>query len=287
MKRKVEILVLSDIHLGSRACKAKELLNYLKSIKPQILILNGDIIDTTQLKTLPRDHVRVINRFMKMLANGTRIYYLTGQQDATLRRFSDFSSGNLFLRDQLVLKLGDKKYWFFHGDAMDSEMGISGFLSRFLSRYLGISQFLNSLFKTKKLGQSEKEVQQFEQKAVEMAHTEGYDAVVCGHVHIPKMAQHDDITYLNAGDWVENMSSLEYNFGEWSVYQYDTSDFDLINPKLHVKDLDLDEDEQKLVASSEDFKKQVLKKPNEYVVVRQRNTQDWIHNDAIWDGIEY
>ena len=137
MKRRVEILVLSDIHLGSKTCKATELLNYLKSVKPQIIILNGDIIDTAQLKSLPSTHLRVINRFMKLMTNGTRIYYLTGNHDASLRRFSDFNSGNLFLRDQLILKLGNKKYWFFHGDVLDNSMIGSQWLSHFFARHFG------------------------------------------------------------------------------------------------------------------------------------------------------
>ena len=67
MKRKVEIVVLSDIHLGSNMCKAAELLTYLKSIKPQIIILNGNILATKHLKSLPQDHLRIINRLMKFL----------------------------------------------------------------------------------------------------------------------------------------------------------------------------------------------------------------------------
>ncbi len=287
MKRRVEILVLSDIHLGSKTCKATELLNYLKSVKPQIIILNGDIIDTAQLKSLPSTHLRVINRFMKLMTNGTRIYYLTGNHDASLRRFSDFNSGNLFLRDQLILKLGNKKYWFFHGDVLDNSMIGAQWLSHFFARHFGFLYFFNKLFKGNKSSKTEKYIQKFEEKAISMAHTEGYDAVVCGHVHQPEIKHSENIVYLNSGDWIDNLTALEYSFGEWSIYKYDPLDFDLINPKLHVKDIDIDNDELKMVQSTQLMKKQLLKKPNEYVVVKQIDTHDWVHNDAVWDGIEH
>jgi UDP-2,3-diacylglucosamine pyrophosphatase LpxH len=280
MKRKIEILVLSDLHLGSKTCKSKELLNYLKSIKPQVLILNGDILNTHNLKSLPLDHLKIVNRLMKMMTNGTRIYYLTGSSDSSMRRFSDFSSGQLHLRDQLVLQLGGKKYWFFHGDALDSTFPKTSWLKTFLSKYLPFFQAKNAV-KTGKLAEK------FEAKALKHADTEGCDAIVCGYTHQPKIVKNETTSYLNSGDWVENCTALEYNFGEWALYKYDPIDYDLVNSKLKVTDLELDEDEMKILQSEKEAKKAILQKPKEYVVIRSHNTEDWAHNEQIWDGIEY
>lgn len=271
MKKKVEIVVLSDIHLGSKSCKATELLNYLKSIKPQIIILNGDIIDTKQLSTLPIEHLRVINRLMKLMSNGTRIYYLTGHNDASLRRFTDFNSGNLFLREQLVLKLGEQKFWFFHGHILENTSWLKRFSIKLLKPFLNKKHSLNN---------------SFEEKAISIADTEGYDAVVCGNSHKPKIINNGKIKYFNSGDWVENMTALEYNFGEWNLYCYDPLDYDLINPKLHIRNIEIDNDELKLLQPTPLIRKQKLAKPNEYVVIKQLNTYDWVHNEDLWDGIE-
>lgn len=279
MKRKIEILVLSDLHLGSKTCKAKELSNYLKSIKPQILILNGDIFNTKQIQSLPLDHLKIVNRLMKMLTNGTRIYYLTGSSDRSIRRFSDFSSGQLHVRDQLVLQLEGKKYWFFHGDVLDTSFLKTRGLKTFFSKYI---PFIRKINASNTVALSEK----FEEKALKHADTEGYDAIVCGHTHQPKIVKNGSIGYLNSGDWVENCTALEYNFGEWSIYKYDPIDFDSVNPKLKVKDLELDEDEIKMLQSEKEAKKAVLKKPKDYVIIKSRNSDDWVHNEQLWDGIE-
>jgi pyruvate/2-oxoacid:ferredoxin oxidoreductase beta subunit len=48
--------------------------------------------------------------------------------------------------------------------------------------------------------------------------------VVCGHIHQPCIREISNntgkVTYLNSGDWVENLSALEYNKGEWEIYKY-------------------------------------------------------------------
>jgi UDP-2,3-diacylglucosamine pyrophosphatase LpxH len=274
MKRKIDIVVLSDIYLGSKTSKANELLNYLKSIKPQIVILNGNILATQQLKTLPKEHLRVINRLMKMLSNGTRIYYLTGDSDASLRRFADFNSGNLFLRDQLFLQLGGKKYLFFNGDMVGQKQGFFAKMLKKVKSFLGVK------------AKTDKDIHlSFENEAIEAANTEGCDAVVCGHTQEPKIALNQPIQYLNSGDWIMNMTALEYNYGEWSIRQYDPTDYDLINPKLHIKSTESDEDDPHILDTKKGLKR--LKRPKEFVVIRERDTENWVHNDAVWDGLEY
>src|SRR5258706_9888339 len=89
-KRHVDVVVLSDLHLGTYGCHAKEIVNYLKSISPQILILNGDIIDGWQFnkRYFPLAHIQVIKEIMSLLSQGTRVIYITGNHDEMLRRYS-------------------------------------------------------------------------------------------------------------------------------------------------------------------------------------------------------
>ena len=75
--RHLDLVVLSDIHLGTHGCRAEELINYLRTIRPKKIILNGDIIDIWQFKKkyFPKSHLKVIRMLLDFLSKGTKIYY--------------------------------------------------------------------------------------------------------------------------------------------------------------------------------------------------------------------
>jgi len=131
-KRKVDLVVISDVHLGTYGCHAKELLAYLSSIKPKTLILNGDIIDIWQFRKsyFPATHLNVIKKIISMSSNGTRVYYITGNHDEFLRKFTDLNLGNISLVDKLVLELNKKKAWIFHGDVFDASITHAKWLAK-------------------------------------------------------------------------------------------------------------------------------------------------------------
>jgi len=120
-KRNVELVVLSDIHLGTSGCQAVELLNYLKSIKPKTLILNGDIIDIWQFKKkfFPKTHLKVIKHLIGLASDRCTVYYITGNHDEMFRKFSGMKIGKLRILNDLKLELDGKRVWFFHGDIFD------------------------------------------------------------------------------------------------------------------------------------------------------------------------
>ena len=258
MKRELDIVIISDVHLGTYGCHAKELLNYLKHIKVKTLILNGDFIDMWQFKKryFPKDHMMVLQKILKMASKGTKVYYITGNHDDVLRRYSDFSSGNIHLRDKLVIQLKDKTYWIFHGDIFDASIKYSPLIAKLGGKGYDWLILLNRIINkvrvamgksrmsfAKKVKQKVKEavkfISDFEDTAINLAAEEGYDYVICGHIHRPQMRsvirKDKKIAYLNSGDWVENLTALEYNWGRWSIYEYDEADYELINPKLNVK----------------------------------------------------
>src|SRR5699024_10238713 len=123
-KRAVDIVVLSDLHLGTVGCHATELTKYLQSIEVGTLVLNGDIFDIWNFKKYywPTSHRNVVKCFLQMLANGTDIYYLTGNHDEVLRKVSSLQLGPLFVKDKLILTLNGERCWFFHGDIFDITM---------------------------------------------------------------------------------------------------------------------------------------------------------------------
>jgi UDP-2,3-diacylglucosamine pyrophosphatase LpxH len=242
-KRKVEVAVLSDIHLGTRGCHAKELCKYLKSIKPRILILNGDIIDFWQFskRYWPNAHMKVIKQIIAMASKGTNTYYITGNHDETLRKFAGSKIGNFHIVNKLLLDLDGQRTWFFHGDVFDVIMQHSKWLARlgaigydglillntfvnYISRLLGRGKV--SLSKTVKdnVKSTLKYIHNYEETAVRLAIKNKVDAIVCGHIHQPEIriihSGDDTILYLNSGDWIENLTALEYNKKQWRIFSY-------------------------------------------------------------------
>ena len=132
-KRKLDILVISDVHLGTYGCHAKELLHYLKSVKPKTVILNGDIIDIWQFskRYWPKAHMKIIKHFMEWVTKGVKIIYVTGNHDEMLRKFTGFKMGSFKIVDKVIIELdNEKKAWVFHGDVFDVTMQHSKWLAK-------------------------------------------------------------------------------------------------------------------------------------------------------------
>ncbi len=249
-KREVDIVVISDVHLGTYGCQAKELLRYLKSIKPKILILNGDIIDIWQFSKSywPEAHTKVLRRILKFVTDGVPVYYLTGNHDEMLRKFADFNLGSLQLLNKVLLNIDGKKAWIFHGDIFDVTMQHSKWLAKLgavgYDTLIVINSFVNwcltamgrqkMSFSQKikgKFKDAVKFINHFEQTAADLAVDKKYDYVICGHIHHAEIRQIQNtdntgsVLYLNSGDWVESLTALEYTDGKWEVYKYDPETF--------------------------------------------------------------
>ncbi len=270
-KRKIELAVISDVHLGTFGCHADELIAYLNSIQPKKLILNGDIIDIWQFKKrfFPSSHLKVLKKIIGMASKGTEIYYITGNHDEMLRKFSDTSMGNFKISNKLVLNLDGKKAWIFHGDVFDVSIQNAKWLAK-LGGYgydllILINSFTNwclvkmgrekySLSKRIKnsVKSAVKYINNFEKVAAELAIENDYDYVICGHIHQPKKERYENkngnTLYLNSGDWVENLTALEYSFKRWRIYHYN---YDKLSPFFvdeDLKEMDMNE----LIASITD-----------------------------------
>lgn len=244
MKRNVELVVISDIHLGTYGCKAKELLRYLNSVQPKILVLNGDIIDIWQFKKsyFPKPHLKVIKKIIAFATKTTDIYYITGNHDEMFRKFTDFELGKLKVINKLCLTLNGKKTWIFHGDVFDASVQHSKWIAKLGGKGYDllivinnmVNWFLDKMGKEKysfskkiknNVKKAVKYIGDFELTASELAIDNGYDFVICGHIHQPQMREvktkKGSCTYLNSGDWIENLSALEYNDGKWEIFYYE------------------------------------------------------------------
>ncbi|MCB0217048.1 MAG: UDP-2,3-diacylglucosamine diphosphatase [Caldilineae bacterium] len=246
-RRPVDLAILSDLHLGTYGCHADELLAYLRSIQPGRLILNGDIIDIWQFnkRYWPVSHMQVIEEIVSLMGDGVPVYYLTGNHDDVLRRFSDVDLGDFHLRDKLLLEIDGKRHWIFHGDVFDASIHHMRWLARLGGRgydaLIRINRGVNAALQamgqprrsfSKRIKQGVKRavkvVGDFERCAAELAIERGYDYVICGHIHVPQRrvirdAQGRQVVYLNSGDWVESLTALEYHGGRWHIYRHDKS----------------------------------------------------------------
>lgn len=242
-KRDVDLVVLSDIHLGTYGCQAEPLLRYLKTIRPKRLILNGDIIDMWQFskRFWPKSHMQVIKHITGLVTRNTKVVYLTGNHDEMLRRFSGFRVGSFQIDNKVVVKINGQRAWVFHGDVFDVTMQYSKWLAKLGAIGYDSLIILNTIvnwvltrFGREKISLSKrvknsvkgavKFINNFEKVAAEIAIENGFDFVVCGHIHHPEMrkivTEKGEVMYLNSGDWVENLTALEYNEGHWKIYRY-------------------------------------------------------------------
>lgn len=273
-RRPVEVAIISDLHLGTYGCHAKEILNYLKSIQPGLLILNGDVIDIWNFskRYFPASHMQVIKEIMNFISNGTRVVYVTGNHDELLRRYSDMQMGNFQLVDKLVMEINGKMCWIFHGDVFDATTkGSAKILAKLGGKgydlLILINRFVNwwlNLFGREKMSLSKKVkdsvkkavswIGNFEQTAAELAIEKNYDYVICGHIHQPQKrvveTAKGKVTYLNSGDWIENLTALEYHQNDWHIYTYDANTFEKNKVQKEKHELNVMTNEVMLYISS-------------------------------------
>jgi UDP-2,3-diacylglucosamine pyrophosphatase LpxH len=265
-KRDVELVILSDIHLGTYGCHSEELLRYLKSIKPKRVILNGDIIDMWQFskRYWPQSHMQIVKHITGLLSKGTKVTYLTGNHDEMLRKFAGFRLGNFQIANKKVIQLAGKSAWIFHGDVFDVTMQYSKWLAKLgaigYDTLILLNTFVNFILRvfgrgkislSKRIKDSVKQavtfINDFEKTAADIAISNGFQYVICGHIHHPEMrmitTEKGEVMYLNSGDWIENLTSLEYDKGAWRIYRYseDPVAQSIKIPKRFRNELDNDE----------------------------------------------
>ncbi|MBU6325488.1 MAG: UDP-2,3-diacylglucosamine diphosphatase, partial [Bacteroidetes bacterium] len=180
---------------------------------------------------------------LRFVQKGKQVIYITGNHDEMLRKFEGFELGNFSITNKLILNLDNgQKAWFFHGDVFDVCMQHSKWLARLgaigYDTLILINSVVNWISKkfgggrislSKKIKNSVKSavsfIGNFEDTCAEIAIRNKYDYVVCGHIHHPEMRkisnEDGSVYYLNSGDWVENLSALEYENGTWSIVYYD------------------------------------------------------------------
>lgn len=241
-------IFISDIHLGTRGCKADELCTFLKSNTCDNLFLVGDIVDGWRLRKkwyFPQNHANVIRRILTAAKRGTNVYYILGNHDEAFRKFLqyDIEVGNIKVLDRHSYDaINGKRYLIIHGDFFDSLMVDKKWLMHIGDNLYNIMVWINTHFNSLRIlfgfpywslsrwlkdntKQAVKYIQNYEQHIAEYCIKEGYDGIVCGHIHHAEIKHILNIEYMNDGDWVESGTALlEHMDGTFEIYEHGKKD---------------------------------------------------------------
>ena len=240
---------ISDIHLGTKDCKAKELLEFIKHCRTQKIYLVGDIIDGWALKKRwfwPQEHNDVIQKLLRQARKGTEVIFIPGNHDEFARQFCGLNFGGIQVKhDDVHVTADGKKLWVTHGDLYDNIMQYARWLAFIGDRAYTFALWLNRAFNRIRLklnypywslSQYLKHkvkaavscITAFEDLLIREAKIKQCDGVVCGHIHKAELRIIDHITYANDGDWVESMTALIENH-DGSLQIIDWNEVGLIN----------------------------------------------------------
>jgi UDP-2,3-diacylglucosamine pyrophosphatase LpxH len=232
-------IFISDIHLGSKACQAKLLLDFLKHNDSQKLYLVGDIVDGWRLKRKwywPQSHNDVVQKILRKARKGTEIIYVPGNHDEGLRRYIGTHFGGIEVRNTDIYEaVNGNKYLVLHGDNFDNVMLYARWVAYLgdyaydfvlslnnvfngLRRLMGLRYWSLSSYLKIKVKNAVQFISEYEHAIANEAQKAGVQGVICGHIHHAQMKQYGDIIYMNDGDWVESCTALvEHLDGTWEI----------------------------------------------------------------------
>jgi UDP-2,3-diacylglucosamine pyrophosphatase LpxH len=240
--RRYRAVFISDLHLGSRGCKADCLLDFLHQVESDYLYLVGDIVDGWRLKKKwfwPDQHNEILHRLFDRARQGTRVFYLPGNHDEALRRWLGRTFAGVRIRQDVIHETADgRRFLVTHGDLFDGVVTEMRWLARVGSvaydlalmlntavnrvrRRLGLGYWPISAFLKEQVKAAVKFVDDFERSLAAEARRRRVCGVVCGHVHKPEMRSIEGVLYLNDGDWVESCSALvEHADGRLEILEW-------------------------------------------------------------------
>ena len=239
---KYKSIFISDVHLGTRGCKADLLCDFLKNNSSENLFLVGDILDGWRMERnfyWPQSHTNVLRRIFTAAKRGTNVIYIVGNHDEFLRKFLryDISIGNINIENQHLYHAVDgKRYLVVHGDMFDTAIRnklkwiyhLGDFLYDLLLRLNVVVNFFRKLFGMKYWSLSKylkgmtKEavsyMSDFEELIADYCRKRNAEGIICGHIHKADIKEINGITYMNDGDWVESCTALvEHHDGRWEL----------------------------------------------------------------------
>lgn len=244
-KTRYRTIVISDIHLGSKGCKASLLNNFLEHNRAEYLLLNGDIIDAWKIQQNKwywgKKQTSVLRKFLIAPKKKCKVVYITGNHDDFFRNFIPYKIS--FDKIQICneyehLGLNGKRYLVIHGDLFDTVSRVHRWLSflgdraysvllvannavGFFRRLFGMKYWSLSHYLKKRVKKAVDFIYHFEDTLASYAKRQGFDGVICGHIHVAEIRELQGLEYMNSGDWVESCTALvETLEGEWKIIHW-------------------------------------------------------------------
>jgi len=245
-------IFISDVHLGTKNCKAEALNNFLKHNSCETLYMVGDIIDAWKIQQnkwrWKQSHTNVIRRIMGHAKRGTRVVYVVGNHDEFLRPLIPYgiNFGMIEIVNQTShVGVDGKRYLVVHGDLFDGITRLAPWLSflgdkaydfvlelnskfNWIRHRMGFGYWSLSKYLKNRVKKAIDFIFKFETTITAYCKKRGFDGVICGHIHQAEIKIINNVVYMNDGDWVESLSALvEHWNGQWEIiYWSKTSDQD-------------------------------------------------------------
>lgn len=259
--RRYRAIFISDIHLGTRGCKADFLLDFLKRTESDTLYLVGDIVDGWRLQKhwhWPQAHNDVVQKLLRKARKGTKVIFIPGNHDEFARSYCDAEFGDIHVVREAIHEGADgRRYLVIHGDEFDGVVKYAKWLAKLgdwayvwlleanhwfnLARYrLGLPYWSLSKYLKHKVKNAVKYIDDFETSMAEVARMRGVTGIVCGHIHHPEIREVEEILYCNDGDWVESCSALvEHHDGRMDILHWsETQQLSLFSGYAGARDAD-------------------------------------------------
>jgi UDP-2,3-diacylglucosamine pyrophosphatase LpxH len=243
--KRVRSIFLSDIHLGTAACQAERLLDFLKAHESEYLFLVGDIVDFWGMSRRgvywSTEQNTVVQKILKRARHEVKVILVPGNHDEALREHAGISFGNIRVERDYVHEAADgRRYLMIHGDEFDQVtkyhrwlaiLGDQAYdlvvrLNRWLSwlrRSLGVAGYWSlSGYAKRKVKKAVSFIFDFEDSVLRYARERGVDGVICGHIHCATIREESDITYINCGDWVDSCTAIvEHHNGAMELVHWE------------------------------------------------------------------
>ncbi len=239
---KYRTLFISDVHLGTRACQAEALCQFLGQCDAQTIYLVGDIVDFWRIKRGARwtpFQNEVLHRLLMKERGGSRIVFIPGNHDDGLRAYCGMTFGNIEIVRNAIFETADgKRYVVMHGDEFDVVVNHARWLAflgdcgyqlalwsngpiNFFRRRLGLGYWSLSAYLKSRVKSAVNFIGDFEKSLTDEAKRQSVDGVICGHIHRAASKPMGDIHYVNIGDWVESCTAVvEHDDGELELIRW-------------------------------------------------------------------
>lgn len=226
-------IFISDIHLGTRGCRADMLLDFLRQTESETLYLVGDIVDGWRLKRnwyWPQAHNDVVQKLLRKARKGTDVIYVPGNHDEGFREYLGLEFGRIRLENESIFETADqRKFLVLHGDQFDMVVQNVRWLAfigdyayrlaltantafNYIRRKLGFPYWSLSAYLKHKVKNAVSYIGTYEKAVADEARRRGVDGVICGHIHHAEMRDFEGVVYANDGDWVESCTALVEHF---------------------------------------------------------------------------